>query len=62
MSTHQEGEFFRNVVITKNLAEMKQASELLFEGKIPAEFSIVESDVTSVKIPLPYHVRMKVDV
>jgi len=34
---------------------MHQASELLFEGKIPAEFSIVESDVTSVKIPIPYY-------
>lgn len=34
---------------------MHQASELLFDGKIPAEFSIVESDVTSVKIPIPYY-------
>jgi hypothetical protein len=35
---------------------MKQGSELLFEGKIPAEFSIVDSDVTAVKAPIPYYV------
>jgi hypothetical protein len=43
-------------VVEQLNVSMKQASELLFDGKIPTEFSIAESEVTSVKIPLPYHV------
>lgn len=37
---------------------MLHASEVLFRGRIPTQISIAESDVTSVKVPVPYYAML----